>query len=307
MRVEAAVAALLVFSGAASAAAQVDLEVRPRLSSVMVPDYPGDVVPFFADLSTYGGCSVAYLPMPPAGCALIRDEPATLRLAVHWTGASPLRLMPAGVSLVTLLPRRAPEGVTAWPVAVRWVGPEPERNADGSFTVSDTRGLDFRIDLSGLSRSLPAGEYTLCFRPNLLPPPGIRWDDRDECYAFELIENDSVASRLELLRRRGVDALARYDCKGTLAAADQMLGVDPASAVAYRLRAAAAELERRHADAVAALMEASNLLRTWGDNTLALIPEYRLQLADGLDDRRIGIQLASGISLLGPDQTWICR
>ena len=208
MRVHGTLALLLVLLGPASVTAQVDTEVRPRLSSVMVPDYPGDVLAFFTDLSTYGGCSVVYVAMPPSGCVLIRDEPATLHLAVQWTGASPLRLVPAGDSLVTLIARRAPKGVTAWPVAVRWPGPEQERNADGSFTVRDTQGLDFRIDLSGLTSSLPAGEYTLCFRPNLLPPRGIRWDDHDECYTFELIENDSVASRLELLRRRGVDAIA---------------------------------------------------------------------------------------------------
>ena len=124
----------------------------------MVPDYPGNVLAFFTDLSTYGGCSVVYVAMPPSGCLLIRDEPATLHLAVQWTGASPLRLVPAGDSLVTLIPRRAPKGVTAWPVAVRWPGSEPERNADGSFTVSGTQGLAFRIDLSGLTSSLPAGD-----------------------------------------------------------------------------------------------------------------------------------------------------
>ena len=274
------------------------------------PDYPGDVVAFFADLTTFGGCSEVYVPHPSAGCAVMRGEAATLAFGIHWTGTSPLRLMPAGESFVNLIPRVAPHGVKSWPISVRWMpGPGQKRNGDGSFTILPPRGLSFRIDLSGLAQSMPAGEYTLCFRPNLVPPRGVTWDRAsDPCYTFELIETETIAAQLELLRRKAVDALADNDCRKTAAIVDAMLEIDQASAVAYRIRAAVAELERRNDVAIAALMQASALLRGGNDRSLAIIPEYRFEIAEALDDRRIAMQLAQEFSLLGdPSMGYVCK
>ena len=101
-------------------------------------------------------------------------------------------------------------------------------------------GLAYRL-AAGEERLLrvPAGEYTLCFRPNLVPQRGVSWDrGSDQCYQFELIETDTIAAQLELLRRKAVDALADNDCRKTTAIVDAMLEIDQASAVAYRIRAA---------------------------------------------------------------------
>jgi hypothetical protein len=240
----------------------------------------------------------------------MRGEAATVAFGIHWTGTSPLTLVPAGEGFVHLIPRVAPQGVESWPISVRWMpGPGQKRNGDGSFTILPPRGLAFRIDLSRLAQSMPAGEYTLCFRPNLVPPGGVTWDRGiDQCYQFELIETDSVAAQLELLRRKAVDALADNDCRKTAAIVDAMLEIDQASAVAYRIRAAVAELERRNDAAIAALMQASALLRGGTDRSLAIIPEYRFEIAEALDDRRIAIQLAQGFSLLGdPSEGYVCK
>ena len=305
-----AIGFLLVLAAPATAPTQVSPEGLPRLSYMVHPDYPGEVVAFFGDLTTWGGCNEVYVPHPSAGCAVMRGEAATLAFGIRWTGSSPLRLMPAGESFVNLIPRVAPQGIKSWPISVRWIpGPGQERNADGSFTILPKRGLSFRIDLSGLARSMPAGEYTLCFRPNLVPQGGVSWDrGSDQCYRFELIETDTIAAQLELLRRKAVDALADNDCRKTAAIVDAMLEIDQASAVAYRIRAAVAELERRHDVAIAALMQASALLRGGNDRSLAIIPEYRFEIAEALDDRRISIQLAQGLSLLGDASTgYVCK
>jgi hypothetical protein len=234
---------------------------------------------------------------------LIRDEPAWIEFGVNWTGEAPLRLSPAGDALVYLIPRRAPKGVTSWPITVRWrPGVGQERGADGSFLVTASRGLSFRIDLSGLTRSLRAGAYELCFRPSLVPPSGARWEDRgDACYRFELFEDDSVPTRLELLRRRAIDLLAAFDCAGAAPVVESMLDADAGSAVAYRLRGIIAELERRQGDAIADYTQASHLLRTGGDRALPLTAEQRVHYADNLDDWRIGLELAQGLSLIGAD------
>jgi hypothetical protein len=211
----------------------------PRLSYTLGL-YPRDLyVNFQVGSLTEGGCSPLYIVSPPEGCALIRDEPAWIEFIVRWTGEAPLRLSPAGAALVHLIPGGVPNGVTSWPITVRWQpGAGQERGADGSFLVSATRGLSFRIDLSELTRSLPAGAYLLCFRPSLVPQSGARWEDHgdSDCYGFELFENDSLPTRLELLRRRAIDRLAEFDCVGATPVIDEMLDIDGASAVAYRPR-----------------------------------------------------------------------
>lgn len=310
MRVLAMFILVVLLSGLGPPGAQAPPAGPPRLTYEL-DLYPGDLYgPFRLGNLTEGGCSPLYIPSPREGCALIRNEPAWVKFRVDWTGETPLRLSPAGAAFVHVIPRRAPKGVTSWPITVRWQpGAGQERGADGSFLVSATRGLSFRIDLSELTRSLPAGSYLLCFRPSLVPQSGARWEDRgdSDCYGFELFENDSLPTRLELLRRRAIDRLAEFDCAGATPVIDEMLDLDAGSAVAYRLRAIVAELQRRLGDAIADYTQASHLLRTGGDRALPLTPEQRVDYADNLDEWRFGLERAQVRSLIGDGNGPVCR
>jgi hypothetical protein len=288
-------------------------DARPRLyhtTGDLYPRSPTDprfVLGFLAD----GGCSPLYIESPREGCALIRGEPAWVDVGVGWTGPRPLRLQPTSAAFLSLVPRRAPRGATWSSLKVRWQpGPGQERAADGSFEIAAGRGLSFRVDLAGLTRSLPAGPYVLCFVPNLTPPPGVRWDSgaQDACYRFELFEDDSTPARLEALRRRAVELVGAARCREAGPVIDAMMALDAGSAAAYRLRGIVAELERRQFDAIADYAQASHLLRTGGDRHLPLQPDTRAAFADELDDWRIGLELAQGLSLLDPEGSGsMCR
>lgn len=293
--------------------AQQVADARPRLSHAigdLYPPSPSDprfVLGYLSD----GGCSPLYIESPREGCALIRGEPAWVDVGVGWTGPRPLRLQPTHASFLRLVPRLTPRGPSWSSLKVRWQpGPGQERAADGSFEITASRGLRFRVDLAGLTRSLPAGAYDLCFVPNLTPPPGVRWASgpQDACYRFELFEDDSTPARLEVLRRRAVELVGASRCRDAGPVIDAMLDLDAGSAAAYRLRGIVAELERRQFDAIADYAQASHLLRTGGDRHLPLKPDTRARYADDLDDWRLGLELAQGLSLLDPEGSGsLCR
>jgi hypothetical protein len=218
---------------------------------------------------------------------------------VSWTGPSALRLARQGTAFVSLIAKRTPAGVAAWPMTVRWrPGEGQQLEPDGSFQVTAQRGLSFRIDLTRMTETLPVGPYLLCFRPNLAPPAGVQWSggDGDSCYRFELFDTDTPGARLELLRRRAVDLLADFRCRDAAPAIDRMLELHPHSAAGYRLRGIVAELDGREQDAVADYVEASHLLRV-GDTILPLTDIERTSTADSLDDWRFGVQIAAGAGL----------
>lgn len=104
-----------------------------------------------------------------------------------------------------------------------------------------------------------------------------------------------------LNRRRRGELLADYNCRDLLPVVESMLALDPGNAAAYRLRGIVAELESREMDAIADYAQASHLLRTGGDRFLPQTPEVRAGYADGLDDWRIALELAGGLSLLHAD------
>ncbi|MBK5297085.1 MAG: hypothetical protein JJE40_08010 [Vicinamibacteria bacterium] len=303
MRLQLAGLFVVLLSAVGVPAAQEPLTGPPRLRYSLVYNYPGDVYGPFHDALTEGGCSPLYFTSPREGCALIRDEPAWIDFSVYWTGASPLRLAPQGTGFVSLIPKRTPGRVAAWPMTVRWRrGEGQQRDPDGTFRLTAQRGLGFRIDLARMTATSPVGPYLLCFRPNLAPPAGVLWfaGDVDACYRFELFDNDTLAARLELLRRRAVDLLADFKCSQAAPVIERMLDLHPRSAAAYRLRGVIAELEGREEDAVADYVEASHLLRA-GDTVLPLTAEQRASYADSLDDWRVGLQMASGLSLIRAD------
>jgi hypothetical protein len=141
------------------------------------------------------------------------------------------------------------------------------------------------IDLSDIAATAPAGNYEICFTPALAPRAPVRWAPESQgngCHRFWLRDLTNTRLQLESLRRQSIELLAAGRCDEASRLVDEMLALHPASAVAYRLRALVAELQRRVADAAVDLAHASDLLKSGGDRLLIPYEPGRQASGDAL-------------------------
>jgi hypothetical protein len=244
--------------------------LRYRIADV----FPSEIeFPFPKDLIG-GGCMTEYVRcVSRHGSLMLRGDPSWVNFEISWNNARrPVQLTTTGAELLLVDGREAlrlQDGV----LPMTWQPTPGVTRTPTGFVLQPSSRMIVRIDLSDIAATAPAGNYEMCFTPALAPRVPVRWAPESQgngCHGFWLRDLTNIRLQLESLRRQSIELLAAGRCDEASRLADEMLALHPASAVAYRLRAIVAELQRRVSDAAVDLAHASDLLKSGADRFLIL-------------------------------------
>jgi hypothetical protein len=289
------IALLLSVSGA-------DAGEQPRLWYRIGDLFPAEIEASLPKDLIGGGCMTQHLyGVTVNGCPVLRGESSWVNFEISWDGARPVTLKRTRGDLLNAGMRKGPPWSGAAP-PMTWQPTPGVTLTSRGFVLEPRSRMIVRIDLSELAATAPAGNYEICFAPALVPGGHVRWArESDGCHRFWLRDLTDIRLRLEYLRRQSIDLLSAGRCDEATGLVDEMLAVYPVSAVAYRLRATIAELQRRVADAAADTLQASELLTSGADRLLIFDEQQRQAMGDALKEWGTSFEFADPVNgFLGP-------
>jgi hypothetical protein len=270
-----------------------------------------------------------YLPGGPDGtCPVFRDEPLGFDALVTYEGPAIVELYPRGPRWVDTWLERPDHTRRALSVdetvvdasgapvggvieidggRPRLPPPLPRLDADPDAPppyIPPLVHARIHLDLAPVVARLRSGPHRICAELRGVTQPELsiaRY--QPYCVVFTIQESSSTRARAEHLRRRAMDLLAKFRCDEASSVVDELLQVHPTSAVAFRLRGVIAELQQRHAAAIADYSRAIALLR--GEDTLLDrsgmdVADSARALANWRDSLQLLATYAPDQSLLGP-------